>query len=206
MSSCIIVTFMRSGTHLTMDLLRKQFAIGGYKRPGEALDALYTPLDIFIQNNENKKKLVRRQLQNTTFPVFKSHYLEPTLLSLRNAEPEICVQVEAGHWFYIVRRPDKVMASMWEFEKSYRHNDDPEKWLMDISQRWVKHVNDWLKYPNIHVFRFEDLINDTEACLNRFETIEEAIEAIHLQIYYYNNHRIHTALKMSPVEFAKKKK
>lgn len=37
--------------------------------------------------------------------------------------------------------------------------------------------------------------------LNRFESVEEVIEAIHLQIYYYNNHRIHTALKMSPKQF-----
>ena len=32
--------------------------------------------------------------------------------------------------------------------------------------------------------------------------VEEAIEAVHLQIHYYNNYRIHTALKMSPVQFA----
>ena len=40
--------------------------------------------------------------------------------------------------------------------------------------------------------------------LNRFNTLEEAIEAIHAQIYYYNNHRIHTALKMSPKEYKKR--
>lgn len=38
--------------------------------------------------------------------------------------------------------------------------------------------------------------------LNRFNSIEEAIEAIYRQIYYYNNDRIHTALKMSPNKFA----
>jgi len=39
--------------------------------------------------------------------------------------------------------------------------------------------------------------------LNRFWTIAEVIEAIHLYIYYYNNNRIHTSLKMTPVDFAK---
>ncbi len=39
--------------------------------------------------------------------------------------------------------------------------------------------------------------------LNRYSCIEEVIEAIHLHIYYYNNHRIHTTLKMTPVNFAK---
>lgn len=37
--------------------------------------------------------------------------------------------------------------------------------------------------------------------LNRYHSLEEAMEAIHLQIYYYNNNRIHTALKMSPQQF-----
>ncbi|USN59461.1 MAG: IS3 family transposase [Candidatus Peribacteria bacterium] len=36
--------------------------------------------------------------------------------------------------------------------------------------------------------------------------MEQAIEAIHLQIYYYNNHRIHTSLKMSPKEYQKREK
>lgn len=41
--------------------------------------------------------------------------------------------------------------------------------------------------------------------LSRFETFEQAIEAIHLWIYYYNNERIHTTLKMSPKQFLEQK-
>lgn len=37
--------------------------------------------------------------------------------------------------------------------------------------------------------------------VNRFESLGELIEAIHQTLYYYNNKRIHTALKMSPVQF-----
>lgn len=39
--------------------------------------------------------------------------------------------------------------------------------------------------------------------VNRFETIGELIEGIYQTMYYYNNERIHTALKMSPVAFKK---
>jgi len=35
----------------------------------------------------------------------------------------------------------------------------------------------------------------------RFEQLGQLIEAIHLQINYYNHDRIHTALKKSPVQF-----
>ena len=37
--------------------------------------------------------------------------------------------------------------------------------------------------------------------VNRFETLGELIEAIHQTMYYYNNERIHTSLRMSPVAY-----
>ena len=39
---------------------------------------------------------------------------------------------------------------------------------------------------------------------NRFETLGELVANIYYQIHYYNHSRIHTKLKMSPNEFAKK--
>ncbi len=39
---------------------------------------------------------------------------------------------------------------------------------------------------------------------NRFDHLGELIEAINQGVYYYNNKRIHTSLKMSPVAFKKR--
>lgn len=39
--------------------------------------------------------------------------------------------------------------------------------------------------------------------LNRFETVGQLIEEIYSRIHYYNFERIHTALKMSPAEYAR---
>ena len=39
--------------------------------------------------------------------------------------------------------------------------------------------------------------------VSRFEAVEELIEEIYQTIYYYNNSRMHTSLKMSPVMFKK---
>ena len=39
--------------------------------------------------------------------------------------------------------------------------------------------------------------------LNRFNSLEEAIAEVYWYIYYYNNKRIHTTIKMTPVEFRK---
>lgn len=38
---------------------------------------------------------------------------------------------------------------------------------------------------------------------SRFETVGEFMEALYLQIHYYNNRRIHTALKMPPALYAR---
>ena len=40
--------------------------------------------------------------------------------------------------------------------------------------------------------------------LNRFETLGELIEYIYNQVYYYNNKRIHSVLKMTPSEKRKR--
>jgi transposase InsO family protein len=37
--------------------------------------------------------------------------------------------------------------------------------------------------------------------ISRFEAVEELIEEIYQTIYYYNNQRIHTSLKMAPISF-----
>ena len=45
--------------------------------------------------------------------------------------------------------------------------------------------------------RFKDEIGD----INRFESLGELVEEVYSAIYYYNHLRIHTALKMSPIQF-----
>jgi putative transposase len=50
--------------------------------------------------------------------------------------------------------------------------------------------------------RFKEEFGD----INRFETVGEMLEGIYQYIHYYNTRRIHTALKMPPVVFAKKYK
>lgn len=40
--------------------------------------------------------------------------------------------------------------------------------------------------------------------LSRFETLGELIEFIYGQVYYYNHKRIHSILKMSPIDFRKR--
>lgn len=44
-------------------------------------------------------------------------------------------------------------------------------------------------------------LKDESGDLNRFETIGELLEELYRLVYYYNNQRIHTSLKMTPAQF-----
>jgi putative transposase len=48
---------------------------------------------------------------------------------------------------------------------------------------------------------FYDKFKSENGDLNRFETFGEYIEEIYYYMHYYNNYRIHTALKMPPSKF-----
>lgn len=95
--------------------------------------------------------------------------------------------------------PRLLHSDQWSEYRSYEYFDTLEKY--NISASMSKKSSPWENCSQESFygkFKFE-LWN-----LNRFESIEEAIEAIHLQIYYYNNCRIHTTLKMTPKEYQKR--
>lgn len=51
---------------------------------------------------------------------------------------------------------------------------------------------------------YDNFKTDLGLEFERFETVGEFVEAIHRTIFYYNNQRIHTKLKMSPAKFKQK--
>ena len=93
----------------------------------------------------------------------------------------------------------------------YIHSDQGSEYK---SERYVKYVESkqiiismsdkaspWRNGRKESFFgRFKEENGD----LNRFETLPELVEYIYKQIYYYNNKRIHTSLRMSPVQFKQK--
>jgi len=95
--------------------------------------------------------------------------------------------------------PSILHSDQWSEYRSYQYFDTLAQY--NISASMSKKSSPWENSAQESFygkFKFE-LWN-----LNRFKTIERAIEAIHAQIYYYNNYRIHTSLKMSPKEYQKR--
>jgi transposase InsO family protein len=93
--------------------------------------------------------------------------------------------------------PEISHTDQWSEYRSYKYFEALKRYSISASMsRKAAPWENWGQESFYWKFKFE-LWN-----LNRFNSIEEAIEAVHLQIHYYNNDRIHTVLKMSPVQFA----
>lgn len=68
--------------------------------------------------------------------------------------------------------------------------------LHDIQASFSAKASPWQNgYQESFYSEFKNDLGHTD----RFETLGEFIEAIHLQIHYYNHRRIHTVLKTAPV-------
>lgn len=59
-------------------------------------------------------------------------------------------------------------------------------------------------WQNGYIESFYGRLKHELGALDRFDTPGEMIEAIYGHIHYYNHHRIHTALRMTPVAYAVK--
>ena len=90
----------------------------------------------------------------------------------------------------------------------YFHTDQGSEFMAEIVTSYVEKqgikisVSDkgspWQNgYKESFFGRFKDENGD----LNRFNSLGELVEEIYSYIYYYNNLRIHTSLKMPPVQF-----
>lgn len=181
----ILATHRRSGTHLTIDLLRKQFAeFQSRKRLGEPLHRLYFTLELL-----NSRGLTGRRLRTGALseqqalaimrrparPIVKTHAL-PGFDAWR---PQFAAFVDEmlreADIYYIHRDGRDVLASLHTYMQFFH----PEARCplgqfirqeidgVNHVQAWADHVRAWIDQPAVRVLRFEDIVQDTAAVLKR---------------------------------------
>lgn len=92
--------------------------------------------------------------------------------------------------------PKYAHSDQWSEYRSYEYFEALARYKISASMsKKSSPWENWAQESFYWKFKFE-LWN-----LNRFDSFEKAVEAVILQIHYYNNFRIHTKLKMSPVQF-----
>jgi hypothetical protein len=172
-SPVVVSTFMRSGTHLTIDLIRRQFPdCSGWKWPLQKSDCLYLAVDVFIFPEGSVRWGARRALRilrSTRHPIVKTHWCEPTWGTLGHRQPVLADWLRANaQVVYVVRNPWSVMASKWAWDVSLGRIERGwvnDKWLREQVARWKLHVSTWGAVPGGITLRFEDILKQPDSAV-----------------------------------------
>ena len=171
----VVASHPRSGTHLLMDTLRRQFeACRSWKWTGERLDRLYCNIDELPGDGLLDESTARRILQRTQRPLVKTHawpgYQEAFLDTHFGGLDREWVDWldETATTFYVYRDGRDVLCSYQLFRQGYdpsarcsigeflRQTEDG----MNRVQRWAEHVGAWQERSDVHFIQFEALLDD----------------------------------------------
>jgi hypothetical protein len=158
-----------------MDFVRRQLpSFRSWKWPGEANDMLYLSLDVLSVLDANwGASRARRILSRPPRSLIKTHWTDPALMLLRKKQPYFADFLEERAVFvHVVRHPLRVLESMWAWDLSQKTVAEkiPDRlWLEKKVDYWVWHTEAWMERQGILRIRFEDLVSDTSAVLNRLE-------------------------------------
>lgn len=180
----VVASHRRSGTHLTIDTLRRQFpACSTRKYFGAPMDRLYLNYDALCDVGHAKhvsnKEASFRVSQNKSVPI-KTHKTYEDFSESRS----VCADFY-DEWladaviFYIIRDVRKVLSSLHAYEQEFRIESRVP--LRDfLRQRnnagqnrvevWGAHVRSWYKVEDRRVsfVRYEDIVQSPKAVLDDF--------------------------------------
>jgi len=171
----IVSTFMRSGTHLTIDLLRRQFdAFRSWKRPLEALDSLYLPVDVLLPGWEPADWSIPRVLEvlrRPRRPVLKTHFLDADLMNLRQSQPVVADWLDQrGTFLHVTRDLRQVLPSLWAFLPDWQGSDPvpfDEAFVREWAARAHEHAERWRARPGTRSIDYAEITGHPEALIRR---------------------------------------
>jgi hypothetical protein len=180
----IVASHPRSGTHLVIDSFRRQLVeCRSWKWPFEPLDRLYLNLDSLLALPEPRiaEGSALRLLRRARRPLIKTHCLPGFANWFRTQQ----VAEVAPHWrtwlernaevCYVLRDGRAVMCSYHAFTRGFEAQADvplgefirQERDGVSRVRAWAEHVRAWLAEPGVHVVRFEELVRQPEATLEK---------------------------------------
>jgi len=185
----IVTSHPRSGTHLLIDLLRRQFAAcRSWKWPGERLDRLYCSIDeLGAERGRLDARTARRILSRTRRPIVKTHAwpgFQKTFLAphhdglppawsewLRDEGTVLCVHrdgrdVMCSYRMLRRRMGDHAYASVGAFMR----DSDPGQAANRV-RRWADHVRGWRAAEPEFVVSFERILNRPEEVIDRLGAV-----------------------------------
>jgi len=171
----LVASHPRSGTHLTIDFLRRQFAdCASWKYPGETLDRLYLPLEALTAPRKGiSPQMAMKILGRSPHPLIKTHsYPQLAHLAAHHSDFQDWIHQNA-HKIYVVRDGRSVLCSLHLFMQSFA--PDTRCSLGEFLRQggnnqsrvkaWANHVQAWMDEQHVHLLKFEDLIQQPKQTL-----------------------------------------
>ncbi|MGF1484561.1 MAG: sulfotransferase domain-containing protein [Opitutales bacterium] len=169
----VVSSHPRSGTHLTLDTLRRNFPACRTKTlPLETVhNHYYSAEALTLEKYRRRPAWMKKILQRGQRPLVKTHML-PNLPDLETYTPEVREWLlSEADFVYVVRDGRSVMSSFYLFLQSF--NEDARKPFPEFLRGspgkegehvhyWVRHVSEWCDKPGVKAIRCEDLLKKTE--------------------------------------------
>ncbi len=179
----MVASHPRSGTHLVLDVLRRQFPTARSSRMfGKPLDHLYLNIERLTSDvRPFSDDLAVKILSAVPNPLIKTHYLADfsetwVAEETRELADKWRKTVANAHMLYVHRDPRDVMVSYKQFLSTH-HPGVAEMTLGQFVQHahwngrdtmlewWVRHVEGWLALPAIMSIGYRELISDPRTTL-----------------------------------------
>ncbi|HAI14035.1 MAG TPA: hypothetical protein DCM28_20185 [Phycisphaerales bacterium] len=175
----IVCSFPRSGTHLTIDLIRKQFhETRPWKYLLERNDHLYVPIEGLVSKHDpcDEEAVARRMRVRTGRPILKTHFF-PGFKSLVDPFTHWIDWInERGRFVYVFRDVRSALSSLYMARQGLVPGTDdlnPSDFLryehcgMNIPQWWNENIKQWLSHPNLLPVYFDEIISNPKSVIAR---------------------------------------
>jgi hypothetical protein len=168
----VIASHPRSGTHLAIDLIRRQFSeYKSWKYPGESTQNLYLDLGRLLPKHNRRidSSNAIKLLQRPDRPIIKTHSLPHFSEYSDELKPWIEWLKESGIFIYIIRDGRDVICSSHVFAQVFAKSArcslsefvNQNKDGFSRPGRWANHVSTWLEEPNVYYLKYEQMTTET---------------------------------------------
>ncbi len=180
-----IVSHPRSGTHLTIDFIRRHFPqTTKWKYPMQDSRVLILDTGQIWKKETTFEKAFQR-LRDIQYPIVKMHGFDYELLKAEHIEWIDWLNEEA-HILYIVRNIKNMICSYHEYVKSFwepakvpmkefirqyeAHASSP---FTSRIKYWSDEIVRWSQKPGVHIIKYEDIFEHPLEQVHKFSDILE---------------------------------
>lgn len=172
----VVATHRRSGTHMMIDFVRRQFRpCQSWKWPGQNTNLLYLAMGAHARGMM-RDDVARRVIHRPERPVLKTHSLPTFDLQRGKYDNFIDWVRERGRVLYVLRDCRAVMASLYAYMQRFdpkalvkpseflRQTDllpeymSPSHEGLSRPAQWAHHVSAWVQQNQALVMRYEDIM------------------------------------------------